>query len=183
MASDLDKPVFERLFLLLEPGAQSTDAGFRRCRHKLVKFFAWRQCADPDDLADETISRLLKNIGRGLQISSNNPYSYVYAIAGNVFREYTRSRGKLVSLGTLEEVREPTVPDAIDESYAYCLGQLEPAQRELLREYYLENNQPEDVAQKHKLSLNALRLQIHRIKLSLRRCKDNYKKQTGETEI
>jgi DNA-directed RNA polymerase specialized sigma24 family protein len=183
MSSNSDKTVFDQLFLLLEPEAQFVDVGFRRCRHKLVKFFAWKHCADPDDLADETISRLLKNIGAGLQISSQNPYSYVYAIAGNVFKEHARSRGKVVSMVTLEEVPEPTVPDAIDESYVYCLGQLEPAQRELLREYYLENNRPEDVAEKHELSLNALRLQIHRIKLSLRRCRDNYKKQTGEVEI
>jgi hypothetical protein len=78
MTSDSDPTAFDRLFSLLEPEALSVDAGFQRCRLKLIKFFAWRHCEDPNSLADETISRLLKNIAAGQDISADHPYSYVY---------------------------------------------------------------------------------------------------------
>jgi len=183
MADDFDQDNFEQLFRLLEPKAKSLAAGFQMCRLKLVKFFAWKHCADPEDLADETITRLIKNIANGQQISSQNPYSYVYAISGNVFKEYARTRNKMGNQISLQGAEEPVAPDKLDESYSYCLDQLEPLQIQLLSEYYIENSRPEDIARRHNLSINALRLQIHRIKQTLRRCKDNYKKQSETKEI
>src|ERR1043165_9784733 len=94
MDSDFGQGIFDNLFRLLEPDAGSVEQGFRQCRLKLVKFFAWRHCEDPDNLADETISRLLRNVHNGQEILADNPYSYVYGIASNVFREYLRDKGK-----------------------------------------------------------------------------------------
>src|ERR1044072_403350 len=105
MESNLGQTTLDQLFQLLEPDARSTEEGFRQCRLKLIKFFAWRRCEDPDNLADEKVSRLLKNVRAGQEISSDNPYSYVYAIAGNVFKEYVRAKKKGASLTDLDEAR------------------------------------------------------------------------------
>src|SRR5258708_10203775 len=103
MTQDSDPTAFDRLFSLLEPEALSVDAGFQRCRLKLIKFFAWRRCEDPNSLADETITRLLKNIATGQQISADHPYSYVYAIAMNVFKECLRATKKSSLLTRIDD--------------------------------------------------------------------------------
>lgn len=170
MESNLDQTVFDKLFRLLEPDAQSTEGGFQRCRLKLFKFFVWRHCEDPDNLADETISRLLKNVRAGQEISADNPYSYIYAIATNVFKEYLRGKKKSGLVIDIDELRVIALPITAADCKKQCLEQLSAENLELLAHYYLDDDDRNDIAREQGLSLNALRLQIHRIKLGLRRC-------------
>lgn len=179
MESNLDQTTLDKLFQLLEPGARSAEEGFRQCRLKLIKFFAWRRCEDPDNLADETISRLLKNVRAGQEISAGNLYSYVYAIAHNVFKEYVRARKKAAALRELDEARRGVAPRATDDCQKQCFEQLPRERQELLVRYYLEGDDPAEIAQDDGLSLNALRLQIHRTKQGLRRCCEDCQKNSG----
>jgi DNA-directed RNA polymerase specialized sigma24 family protein len=170
MESSFDQTIFSKLFRLLEPEGQTIEARFQRCRFKLVKFFAWRHCEDPDNLADETISRLLKNVHRGEEISAGNPYSYLYAIASHVFQEHLRAKEKGKVLVDLDELPEIPAPGPEDDCKKQCFEQLPDAKRELLAHYYLDDDDRSSVAKEESLSLNALRLQIHRIKHELKRC-------------
>lgn len=177
MESKTSQTVFDKLFRLLEPDAQSIDSGFRRCRLKLVKFFAWRHCEDPENLADETIGRLLKNVRANQEISADNPYSYVYAIASNVFKEYLRAKKKGGVVIDIELVRNLAgAAGTDDECKKQCMEQLSPEKRELLARYYLDDAERDEIAQEQGLSLNALRLQVHRIKYGLRHCWEDCRK-------
>jgi DNA-directed RNA polymerase specialized sigma24 family protein len=170
MESSFDQTCFGKLFRLLEPDVQTIEARFRRCRLKLVKFFAWRHCDDPDNLADETIARLLKNVHAGQELSADNPYSYVYAIATNVFQEYLRTKKKGRVLLDLDAVPEIAISVVVDDCKRHCLEQLSHAERELLAHYYLEDDDRNSIALEQSQSLNALRLRVHRIKHRLRCC-------------
>jgi DNA-directed RNA polymerase specialized sigma24 family protein len=183
MASSFDQTVFLNLFRLLEAEEQTIEARFQRCRFKLVKFFAWRRCEDPESLADETISRLLKKVSEGKEISAGNPYSYVYAIASNVFQEYGRAKEKGKTLVNLDELPEISISRAIDDCQKQCFEQLSEAKRELLAHYYLDHNDRNSIAQEESLSLNALRLKVHRIKLELKRCCEDCRKRSESGEI
>jgi DNA-directed RNA polymerase specialized sigma24 family protein len=179
MDSDFGQGIFDNLFRLLEPDAGSVEQGFRQCRLKLVEFFAWRHCEDPDNLADETISRLLRNVHNGQEILADNPYSYVYGIASNVFREYLRDKGKAAALIDIEDVREVAAPATEDDCKKLCLDQLPQKKRELLATYYLCYEDREGIAAGLGLTLNALRLQVHRIKHGLKRCMEDCRKHSG----
>ena len=181
MESDSDHTVFDHLFRLLEPEAQTVAEGFGHCRHKLQKFFAWRHCEDPDTLADETVTRLVKNVRAGQQISADNPYSYVYAIATNVFKEYLRAKRKSAIVVDLDNVAEPVLQVAADDCQKQCFERLSPEKRELLAHYYLDDAEREDIASEEQLTVNALRLKIHRFKESLKRCYEECKKQSDGT--
>ena len=170
MESSVDQTVFVNLFRLLEPEGQTIEARFQRCRLKLVKFFAWRHCEDPDNLADETISRLLKNVHAGQEISAGTPYSYLYAIASHVFQEYLRAKEKGKMLVELDELPEIPISRPDDGCKKQCFQRLPDAKRELLAHYYLDDDDRSTIAQEESLSLNALRLQIYRIKQELKRC-------------
>jgi DNA-directed RNA polymerase specialized sigma24 family protein len=181
MKSNFDQAVFDRLFQLLERDAQSVEEGYLYCRFKLVKFFAWRRCEDPDSLADETISRLLKNVQSGQEISSDKPYSYVYAIATNVFREYIRAKKKDLALVAIDEARGIGITTVEDDCQRQCVEKMPIEKRELLARYYLDDEDREVIANESGLSLNALRLQVHRIKHGLKRCVEECRKHSGDT--
>ena len=169
MQSSIDQTIFDELFKLLEPDAASTQSRFSQCRRKLSRFFVWRHCEDPDNLADETIVRLLKNVNNGQKISAQRPYSYVYGIASNVFHEYLRVRKKNVVLTELS-LSETAVTPGEDGCGSLCLKKLDPNKRELLVHYYLDNEDRDKIAEEQLGSINALRLKIHRIKQELKRC-------------
>ena len=176
---DPSRADYEKLFALLEPATPSADAGFRICRLKLVKFFAWRRAADPSNLADETIVRLLRRVAQGHVIASAKPYNYVYGIADKVFKEQCRTRKKDDLIATaLAEYRVPQVltsgvPDDCQQS---CLKRLSANHRELLERYYIDHENREVIAAEHEMSINALRLKIYRIKQVFLRCCEECRK-------
>ncbi len=181
MEPEFGQTAFDELFRLLEPDAPSIDEGFRRCRLKLVKFFAWRRCEDPDNLADETMSRLLKNVHSGQEILSDKPYSYVYAIATYVFMEHLRAKHKGEVIIDIDEVEQIAGSGATDDCQTQCLDQLSAEKRELLAQYYLDYDQRNAIAEKQGLTLNALRLKVHRMKHALKRCWEDCRKHSGRT--
>jgi len=178
MESDFGQNVFDKLFKLLEPDAPSIEEGFRQCRFKLIKFFVYRYCEDPESLADETVGRLLKNVHAGRELLPDNPYRYVYAIAMNVFRENVRAKKKGEVLDDIEQVGELPVPEEADDCLRQCMEQIPAEKRELLERYYLDEGSREAILQEQGLTLNALRLKVHRIKNGLWRCWEDCRKRS-----
>ncbi len=176
MESSLDQTDYALLLKLLDPDSSSPEAGFQRCRLKLIKFFSWLKCPDPSNLADETIVRLLKNVKQGQMTSSETPYKYVYAIAHNVFREHRRETEKHPMVPYDDAVRTWTLesPDGCRE---LCLKRLPNEKLELLNQYYLLDRQV--LAKKLQLSISGLRVRIHRIKEELRTCCEDCQKRSA----
>jgi DNA-directed RNA polymerase specialized sigma24 family protein len=176
MESSLDQTDYDLLFKLLDPGSSSPESGFQRCRLKLIKFFSWRRCPDPSNLADETIVRLLKNVKEGQMTSSETPYKYVYAIAHNVYREHRREIEKHQLVSYDDAVGSWTL-ESSDDCRELCLKRLPNEKMELLNQYYLLDRQA--LADKLQLSLSGLRVKIHRIKEELRNCCDDCQKRSA----
>jgi DNA-directed RNA polymerase specialized sigma24 family protein len=182
MPSDVDQNPFEKLFRVLEPEAESVARGYETCRYKLVKFFAWRRCADPANLADETIRRLLKNIREGKEISPDKPYNFVYGIAHYVFKEDERDRkkrGEIVNIDEIGELANLRDDSKLDDCQKHCLERLSEDKRGLLLHYYLDQVSGEEIAEAEGLTINALRMKIFHIKNSLRHCCEKCRKQSS----
>lgn len=173
MSTKTDSADFDLLLQALEPTALSSHDSFRRCRSRLVRFFAWKRCEDPENLADETISRLVKNIHAGREISADHPYSYVHAIANNVFYEYLRSKKKSGIETDIDELPDLPAPAGTEDCWTLCLAQLSPDKREFLEEYYLDSIDRDQFARDRGLTINALRLTVFRYKAALKRCVEN----------
>lgn len=167
---DKKQPSFEALLLRLEPDYPDPEKRYKQLRLKMVKFFAWKRCDDPDGLADETISRAVKNLSAGEELRTDKPYSYIYGIAKNVFMEYIRERKKReVIINDLPDHLQSNSEDAQD-CRAQCLQNLSGDKLRLLQQYYSGEETREILAQSLNISLNALRLQVHRLKQDLRTC-------------
>jgi DNA-directed RNA polymerase specialized sigma24 family protein len=162
--------LIDELLLLLEGGQPTPEKRYKQLRLKLVKFFAWRRCQDPEGLADETVSRTVRNIIRGEKIHSDKPYSYVYGIAMNVFREYLREKKKQENLANDLPDSSPYVRDIAEDCRKDCFDRLSSGKRTVLHRYYVDGEASESMALSLNITVNAFRLQIHRIKNELRAC-------------
>lgn len=158
---------FEEFLIRLEPNISSSSQRYGRLRNKLIKFFEWRYCRDREGLTDETIERLLKHIKAKDQI--DKPWSYVYAIATNVYREYSRKATKLVDIKNDLELLADDSDDFI-ECARICLEKLSDDKRRLVEQYYLDEGSRVELARQAGVSLPALRLKIHRMKTELKEC-------------
>lgn len=164
---NINEEAFAKLLFRLEPGLIDSDARYKRLRLKMMKFFLWKRCEEAEDLADETISRVVSQITSGIQIES--PYSYIYAIANNVYNEFIRGqiRKEKLLVNLVEQSSEPEETQGCRE---HCLKNLPVEKLKLIKRYYQEPKDRESQAQEMEMTLNALRLLVHRVKKELRAC-------------
>ena len=147
---------------------------------RLTSYFARKGCHAPEELADETLSRVVRRLHEeGAEIDVP-PAQYCYIVARFVFLEHLRSpEHRVVAL-----VREvPDRPDAHDGEGSEplltrlddCLGRLEPGDRTLILEYY-SGPRPDritirrELAAKLGLSANAMGIRACRLRERLRPC-------------
>jgi DNA-directed RNA polymerase specialized sigma24 family protein len=167
---DNNQQAFEALLLRLEPDYSDPDKRYKQLRLKMVKFFAWRRCEDTDGLADETISRAVKNLSAGEEIRADNPYSYIYAIAKHVFMEYVREKSKRETIANGLPSHLQSHSPNLQDCRTQCLQKLSSDKLSLLEQYYMGEESREKLAKMLNISLNALRLKVHRLKTDLRTC-------------
>ncbi|HXU38166.1 MAG TPA: sigma-70 family RNA polymerase sigma factor [Blastocatellia bacterium] len=167
-----DDPV-EQFLTRCEPEVSSSAERHRRLRSKLVSFFRWKRCEDPEALADETIARLVTNIRAGAVIEK--PGSYVRGIALNVYREHIREIIRLRPHQAdwelaLQKPEGSPEERAVSECMNLCLDKLSDDKRLVLERYYSEDESREQLAAWFGLTLPALRIKIFRIKAELKDC-------------
>lgn len=184
----LTSEIFEKLLDRLDGNRERAGETYEKIRCRMMKFFACRHCASPEDLADETIDRVARRIGEGKEIWTINPASYFYGVARNVLREYWDSvERENLPLEYLPILAEPceqpaTVIDeqtgwTVDmmlEALEHCLRALSPENRELILEYYQGEGRSriqtrQSIAERLHLQPNALRIRVHRIREKLER--------------
>lgn len=163
--------------MALDPERDRAAAKYEQLRLSLVKFFAWRGVIDPEELADEAISRLVQKI-ETLDVTGDIN-RYVYAIAKNILLEYRRhvaAESHYVSEQT--RLVENEVDSALERKHACfnrCLEQLTLESRELMLLYYekekgAKTDHRKMLAQQLGLTTNSLQVKVHRIRSQLSLC-------------
>jgi hypothetical protein len=145
---------------------------------RLMRLFAWRGCHEPELLADRALDRAKQAWGKRDPIEKKqsdmpNPIGFVCSFVRFVFLEW------------LAEQRTPELPQStersdVDEVALECLDHcleaaLDPEDRKLICEYYegqkrAKIDHRKAVADKHNLSVNALRIETCRLRRRLRTC-------------
>lgn len=172
---------FERLLGVLDSDRERAGERYETIRRKLLKFFEWRGCLRPDELADETIDRVARRLAEGEQIRAEDPASYFHGVAQNVLREtWARQRREAEARATPAET--PAAPDPAQEDplverrlacLERCLGRLPPESRRLVMAYYGEGapiRNRKALAAELKIAMNALRIRMHRFRIRLESC-------------
>ena len=150
---------------------------YDRLRHRLVRLFARRGSANPEDLADETIARVLAKVPEIAATYEGDPARYVFGVARNVYLESTR-RPTMVPLSdpapSVELDHDPIFSEAAIASLESCLETLGPSERELVLEYHRHGKRARAawrrLAERLGITEATLRLRVHRIRQRLYKC-------------
>ncbi|MCC7307474.1 MAG: hypothetical protein IT173_07905 [Acidobacteria bacterium] len=174
----LTQDAFDRVLLLLDPDREVSGHKYELLRLKLVKYFEWQHLSPPEDLADETVNRLARKLAENGEIENLN--AYLLGIARHIVFEDRRQRARfqraadqLFVKGSTADVRSEG--DARLEACNECLAELPERDRGLVLRYYspAKAGKIEDhkrIAAELGISLNSMRIRVHRIKLRLERC-------------
>jgi DNA-directed RNA polymerase specialized sigma24 family protein len=175
----------QAVLLWLGENQASGALRYEEIRKKLILLFRWRGCHIPEELADETIDRTAHALLGPDFRYQGDPIAYFRGVAHNVYREWLRKERRFptepISEGYLElpaspgDTEQNDLPPACLER---CLNALLPAKRTLLIRYYRSDKRAkidgrQVLAEELGIGLNALRIQVFRLRNGLRRCVEN----------
>lgn len=162
---------FDSLLRWLGPDREQAGRRYEEIRRKLIRIFAYRECFDAEDLADETINRVARKLPDISENYVGDPAYYFYGVAQNIYLEYRRKKARVIE--PPPELSGP--PDLLSECLEECLGRLTAENRELVLQYYQEEKHAKidrrrQIADRLGIGLNALRIRAHRIRANLKDC-------------
>jgi DNA-directed RNA polymerase specialized sigma24 family protein len=178
---DLTAESFDIFLNWLNPDREQAAWKHEAIRRRLIAFFDCRGCADAEGLADETINRVIKQITSLTTKFEGEPARYFYGVAHYVHLEYLERHVKRDGGPLTEAMRAPAFSTQDDERELRlacldrCLQKLQPEEREMITEYYLEDKQAKidhrrRLAERFGYSVNALRIKAHRLRGELYDC-------------
>jgi DNA-directed RNA polymerase specialized sigma24 family protein len=177
------------LIALLAPDPDRAAELYLVMHAKLVTFFEHRNSPDPVQHADEVFDRVSRKIAEGVEI--NNPMSYCYGVARMLQKEiYTEAEHNRVAVnGFYSDSNSSSESEEEDNLTAACLHkcleQMPEDERQRLLEYYEGSarariEQRKKMAQRLKVTLNGLRIDIYRSRMKLQQCTNRCCAEPGE---
>jgi DNA-directed RNA polymerase specialized sigma24 family protein len=164
---ELTREAFELLLQWLDPDRGKAGEKYEAVRRRLVTFFYGRGCLEADVLADKTITVVADKVPTLVDSYHGDPVYYFIGVARKVFQEHLRTKRR-------PPPPPPPPPAWTEQDYKClerCLEKLPPRLRRMFEEYYRGRGaDKQTLAAEFKISLNALRIRIHRIREPLRVC-------------
>jgi DNA-directed RNA polymerase specialized sigma24 family protein len=158
---------------------------YEEIRQKLILLFRWRGCQVAEELADETIDRTARALLKPDFSYQGDPIAYFRGVAHNIYREWLRKERRFPTESISEGYLElPVLHGGTEKSdlsltcLEHCLNALLPTKRTLLIRYYRSDKRAkidgrQVLAEELGIGLNALRIQVFRLRNGLRRCVEN----------
>lgn len=169
---DVSPEAFAAFLGWLDPDREKAGRKYEEIRSRLIKVFVCRGCHCPEDLADETINRVIAKIGTITQGYCGDPGCYLGGVARNVFHEYARRKP------VLTRAPAPDPPEARERELACldeCLDRVPDTDRTVILRYYegekrgrIQNRN--EMARELGKDPNALRIKVCRIRSLLEQC-------------
>ncbi|MEK6283134.1 MAG: hypothetical protein AABN95_22480 [Acidobacteriota bacterium] len=120
-----------------------------RCREKLIRRFSVERCDDAEDLANETLRRVLDALNKDPQRLTTQIEAFISGFATNIVYESRRSpshkEDPLAEISPANEPRTNPLDDlliafseqeALRRCFNECLNELESSERDMLIRYY-----------------------------------------------
>lgn len=171
----LTKSLFDEFLTVLDPDRHRAGRKYEALRIRLVKFFEWRAYQFPDDLADETLDRVVKKYTDGEMIEDY--LNYAYGVARLVYLEAVKKEVREKAVVIKMPLRDESAEE--DSSpmncLEICLKKLSENNRSLILQYYNDDKQAKidfrrKIAETLGISINALRIKALRIRNKLEEC-------------
>ena len=180
----LTQDAFDTLLSWLDADRERAGRKYQEIRVRLIKIFTCRGCYDAEELADETINRVIARVDDVVNGYQGDPALYFYGVSQKVQLEYTRkSRFRDAEVSVDVAAVDPIPADAsltddIEREYEClerCLEHLPADNRKLVLEYYQQEKRAKIdhrklLASELGIAVNALRIRAHRIRRALEAC-------------
>jgi DNA-directed RNA polymerase specialized sigma24 family protein len=164
---------FSSFLAWLSPDGDRAGEEYELLRYKLCTYFGSRRCSVPDELADETINRVILKSGDEV---IENKLAYFYGVARNVYREFLRKQPAHLDIDKVVlPSTPPDEPGFSRECLDKCLDELPPQKKELVLQYFTgaktaKINLRRQISETMEKSKTAVRMEVMRIKSRLKRC-------------
>jgi DNA-directed RNA polymerase specialized sigma24 family protein len=175
-ARGLTRESLEALLANLDPDRERAGERYEEIRRRLIRLFEWRGCESPEDLTDETINRVARQLAEGLVLRSD-PYAYFCGVARLLAMEDVRREArehKAFEAGEWPPATHPEAePDQRLEHLHHCLQTLSSDQQFLVLRYHQDERRIQtrkQLCQEHKIEMNALRIRVHRLRRKIETC-------------
>jgi DNA-directed RNA polymerase specialized sigma24 family protein len=166
---------FDRFLARLDPDREKAADRYEQIRHKLVILFSVREVSFPEDQADVALDRICRRVAEG-ELIDDLP-AYVLGVARLVELEWWRWSRRQLRLSRLMRVAAVNgeLSDRPLRCVETCLANLTVEERELLLRYYggegrLRIESRRRMAEALRVSLDALRVRVFRLRWRLERC-------------
>jgi DNA-directed RNA polymerase specialized sigma24 family protein len=185
----LNSTSFEQLLAEFDADRNSAGTAYEQLRLRLIHFFEWHGCAFSEELADETFDRAARRLSEGEFVKSLP--SYCFGVARRLLMEVLGQQCAQppfwMPKNSVQSQKEHwfhvsaqlrSGESQFREFQFACLEaslhQLPPADRELVLHYYDTDaytriDQRAALAERLGVSLNALRVRVHRVREELKR--------------
>jgi len=195
MARTLTATEFDALLERFAPDRNVAGARYVELRERLLTVFIRRGCANPQELADETMDRVARKLADLAIATGDDPRPLVFGVAWNVARESFHNKRRVVPLP--DDWDPPSQEQDLGfedqcragaECLDVCLLQLDDSERTLILCYFRGEKRAKisgrlGLARDLGITTNPLRLRVHRITQSLRPCVFECLGRRGETVL
>ena len=166
---------FDLLLNWLDKDAEKAGQKYQQIRERLIKMFISRGFSDAEDLADEVFNRVISKIETLAPNYSGETSAYFYGVASKVVLEARRRKELFLNEATIKSTVVDDQPNAKLDCLDNCLKKLPDFQHKLILNYYEVEKaakiiERQALAEKLKLNLNSLRVQVCRIRITLKSC-------------
>ena len=166
---------FDRFLEILDSDREQACEKYEALRQRIVKFFEWRACPTAEDLADQTLDRIVRKVSSGEDI--HDYMNYAYGVARFVYLE---NRKNIHRESPIEgDIESKHIIDSDDDERMSCLERclktLTKNSRRMILGYYREDRQAKidqrkKIAEELGISVNALRIKSLRIRSKIEDC-------------
>ena len=176
---------FDSLLKWFDPGRERAGQRYEEIRCKIILVLARRGCWEAEELADETMNRVAEKVVTGIGESYvGEQLHYFRAVAHKVHQEWLKDLRNRNDLRPMPPPDPPEEKERCSRCLDGCMEHLSPNERELMIEYFRDDKHAKierrkQMAESRGVALNTLRMQVHRIKTTLRRCVSNCLMQTA----
>ena len=170
---ELTRERFASFLDWLSPDRERAGEEYERLRFRLCTFFSQRRCSFADELADETINRVIL---KASEEKIENKIAYCYGVAKNVFRESLRKERTHLDIDEVTiAAKDPEEQSFSRECLDKCLEKLAPDSRNLLLDYFSEAKLAKiqlhrRISDSLRMTQTALRMKVMRTKQKLKIC-------------
>lgn len=175
---------FDQLLAWLDSDREKAAIRYETIRVSLIRILRWRGSNNAEDLADETINRVIEKVDLLEKTFVGDPAIYFYAVAKNLFKEEQRTAKAHTGLSEGDKLTQPppsldeTTDECIYDCLSFCLRHEGKEIEKMILAYYSGDGQVKianrkALAEQLGIPLNALRVRMHRIRTSLEMCIEN----------